>query len=205
MYRGEANQQFLRAYPRYMAIATFLALVVHAGGAVGTPPYAPSPYQLRDRQIQAVEIPDDIQIAQPPEEIQRPQLPSEVEESEEASEEETIAPTEFDPFQPPELNTGNQQAESFFAFDSPPEPVRTVQPEYPDLARQAEAEGKVWVRMTIDETGRVINAEVERSQVIPSLENAAKAAARKWLFKPAKQRDRPVKCQIIVPFTFSLR
>ncbi len=204
MYRGEANVRFTQKYGAYLTRALAAALVVHVGGALWGPPYEPTPYQLREKRTEVVDIPDDLRIAPPPKEIERPQLPQEIETSEEASEDETIAPTEFDPFQPPELPTQTQVAESFYAFDSPPEPVRQVAAEYPELARQAEAAGRVWVRVTIDETGRVINATVERSEVITSLENAAMAAARKWLFKPAKQRDVPVKCQIIIPFNFTL-
>ena len=79
-----------------------------------------------------------------------------------------------------------------------------VPAEYPELARQAEAEGVVNLLVTIDESGRVIAAKVQTSDAIESLEKAAIAAAMKWLFKPAKQRDKPVKVRIIIPFRFSL-
>jgi len=204
MFRGEANLDFSRKYGRVMMAALLGALAVHVVAGAYSPPYAPTPYRLREENTVAVDV-QDFEIAKPPEEIQRPDIPSEVEESEEASEEETIAPTDFDPFEPPEVTTDNTGPESFFAFDSPPQAVRTVSPDYPDLARQAEAEGRVWIRVTIDETGRVIKAEVENSEVIPSLEKAAIDAAKKWLFKPAKQRDVPVKSQIMIPFNFSLR
>jgi len=204
VYRGEANVRFTDKYGAYVTRALAVAVIVHVSGALWAPPYEPQPYQLREKQTEVVNIPEDIQLAPPPKEIARPQLPQEIEASEDASEDETLAPTEFDPFEPPELPGQSEVAESFYAFDSPPEPVRQVPAEYPDLARQAEADGRVWIRVTIDETGRVINAEVERSEVIQSLERAAMTAARKWLFKPAKQRDVPVKCQIIIPFNFTL-
>ena len=100
--------------------------------------------------------------------------------------------------------TGSQPGSNESTSCSDPQAVRQVAPEYPDLARQAEAEGRVWIRVTIDETGRVIKTEVENSEVIPSLEKAAMDAARKWLFKPAKQRDKPVRVRIVIPFRFSL-
>ncbi len=92
----------------------------------------------------------------------------------------------------------------FVAFDSPPEPIRTVKPSYPELARETHAEGIVYVRVTVDETGRVVEATVVQSDAIPSLEEAALAAAKAWEFRPAKQRDVPVKARIVLPFRFRL-
>lgn len=204
MFRGEANKDFSAKYGRAIGVAGAVAVIAHVAGALYAPPYAPTPYQLREKKTIAVDVPD-FEIAAPPPEIARPPIPQDIEESEDASEEETIAPTDFDPFEPPELDTGDGEAETFFAFDTPPEPIRQAAAVYPDLAREAEAEGRVWVRVTIDETGRVIATTIEKSEVIPSLEKAAMAAARKWLFKPAKQRDKPVKVQIVIPFNFSLR
>ncbi len=204
MFRGEANNLFSARYGRYMTTALVAAALVHTGGALYAPPYAPAPYQLRERKETVVDIAQEFEIPKPPDEIQRPQIPTEIEESEEASEEETIAPTEFDVEDPPDLFDDDEGYDSFFAYDTAPEVVRSVPPEYPELARRAEAEGKVWIRVTISETGRVTKATVERSEVIPSLEKAAVDAAMQWLFRPAKQRDRPVKVQIVIPFTFSL-
>ena len=195
-----------KAYNRILAVGVLLAIVVHVLMAIFSPPYTPRPYQLRERSLSAVEIPDDIVIPPPPQEISRPELPQEAEISEEASEEETLAPTSFDPFAPPaipDVGAGGE-ADIFVAYDTPPEPVHQVRADYPELARQAEAEGVVLVLVTIDESGRVIDARVQSSDAIESLQQAALAAARKWLFKPAKQRDKPVKVRIVIPFRFSL-
>jgi protein TonB len=195
-----------KAYNRIFAVGILFAIVAHVLMALFSPPYTPRPYQLKERSIRAVEIPDEIVIPPPPQEISRPELPQEAEISEEASEEETLAPTSFDPFAPPavpDVGAGGE-ADIFVAFDTPPEPVHTVAAQYPELARQAEAEGVVQVLVTIDETGRVVDAKVQSSDAIESLQQAAVAAARKWLFKPAKQRDKPVKVRIVIPFRFSL-
>ncbi len=195
-----------KAYNRFLFIGAVLAAILHAVAAIFSPPYTPHPYQLRERKLSSVELPDDIVIPPPPAEISRPELPQEAEISEEASEEETLAPTSFDPFAPPavpDVSSGGE-AEVFVAFDTPPEPVHQVAAEYPELARQAEAEGLVMVLVTIDETGRVTAAQVQSSDAIDSLQQAAVAAAKKWLFKPAKQRDKPVKVRIVIPFRFNL-
>jgi protein TonB len=204
MFRGEANLEFSRKYGLAISLSVLLAVLTHVAGAVYSPPYAPTPYRLREDSTEAVEIPDDITIAPPPKEIVRPNIPQDIEESEDASEEETIDPTDFDPFEPPDVNVDDGAEEAFFAFDSPPEIVKSVQPQYPDLARQAQAEGKVSILVTISETGRVTAAKVYQSEVIPSLERAAVDAAKKHLSKPAKQRDRAVKCQIVLNFNFRL-
>jgi protein TonB len=195
-----------KAYGRFLALGAVLAITFHLLVAVFSPPYTPHPYQLRERTIKAIDLPDEIVIPPPPQEISRPELPQEAEISEEASEEETLAPTSYDPFAPPvvpDVGAGGE-AQVFVAYDTPPEPVHMVPAAYPELARQAEAEGTVNLLVTIDETGRVVNATVQTSDAIQSLEQAAIDAAYKWLFKPAKQRDKPVKVRIIIPFKFSL-
>jgi TonB family protein len=94
--------------------------------------------------------------------------------------------------------------EAFIAFDTPPERLLEVKPEYPTLAIEAHSQGVVLVMVTIDETGRVIEAVVVSSNVIAPLEAAAVKAARATPFRPAKQRDVPVKARVVLPFRFAL-
>ncbi|MBD3336288.1 MAG: TonB family protein [Candidatus Eisenbacteria bacterium] len=199
-----AHHHLVEHSKKYLAYTVVIAIVIHALAFKFSPPYTPHPYQLREKKLAAVDMPDEIVIPPPPKEIARPQLPQEAEISEEAGEEETIAPTEFNPFAPPMVPTAPEKQVKFVAYDEPPQVVHQEVPEYPDLARQAEAEGKVFVRVTIDENGRVTNAQIENSTAIEALEQAAIAAAYRWLFRPAKQRDIPVRCQIVIPFDFSL-
>jgi len=91
----------------------------------------------------------------------------------------------------------------FFAFDTYPVPIESAKPKYPELARKAEVEGMVTVTVTIDESGRVINAWIAHSDT-PILNDSAIEAAYKFKFSPAKQRDVPVKATISIPFRFSL-
>jgi protein TonB len=199
-----AHEQLKRKYGKYMFVAALAALVLTGMGAAFAPPYVPTPYQLRERKVVSVEVPDDITIPPPPKNIATPELPTAFEASDDATAEETIAPTDFNPFQPPALPSAPSGPEDFFAFDAPPVPVQSEAAEYPELARQAEAEGTVEVLVTIDEHGRVIAVEIYSSDTIEACEKAAMAAARKWLFQPAKQRDVPVKCKVVIPFSFVL-
>jgi protein TonB len=191
-------------YVRYVTYAFLISIVGHVAYLILGPAPEAKPYKLREKKIEVIDIPDEIYIPPPPQEVERPQLPQEAEVSDDVDEEETIEETEFNPFQPPVAPARQERAEVFVAFDTPPKPIRIHKPEYPELARQAHAEGLVIVQVTIDETGRVINASVIKSDTIQSLEEAAIKAAYKCLFKPAKQRDVPVKARITLPFRFSL-
>jgi protein TonB len=201
-----AHQKLKQSYTKYMVGGALSAVILTGLGMAFSPPYVESPYQLRERKVVAIEMNTEIYIPPPPKELTAPEMPvREFEASDDADAEETIGITDFNPFEPPSIpQAGGGMPEDFVAFDSPPEIVHAEPPEYPDLARQAEAEGTVMVVVTIDENGRVVNASVHDSDTTEVLEIAALAAARKCLFKPAMQRDVPVRCQILIPFNFSL-
>jgi protein TonB len=201
---GSANFKFKSKYMRTLEITLLIAIGIHVGAIYTVPPYEIQPYRLKEQKLQAIDIPDDIVIPPPPEEIERPVLPTEMEISDDVDVDETIPETDFNPFAPPEIPDESGTAESFYAFDSPPTPIKTRAPDYPELARAAGAEGTVMVEVTIDKNGRVIEARVISSDTIKSLEEAAKKAAMDWLFNPAKQRDIPVKARIVIPFEFDL-
>ncbi len=85
-------------------------------------------------------------------------------------------------------------------FDRPPVPRRTVEP-----ARErvpAGASGMVSIGLVIDEAGRVITAEVLRSQHA-GLETEAINAVRRWIFDPAEVGNSPVTSYIVVPLRFN--
>ena len=200
----QTAESILRSrYYRYLEVSTAFAVVVHAVVFFAWPPYVPRPYQIQERKLEVLNLPEGIDIPPPPAEVERPELPQEAEISADVSEEATIAPTEFNPFAPPVIPS-RPEPEAFYAFDSPPEVLRAVEPRYPDRAMEAEAEGEVLVEVIIDENGRVVSAKVIDSDTIDVLENAALEAAYKFLFKPARQGDVPVKCRVVIPFRFTL-
>ncbi len=94
--------------------------------------------------------------------------------------------------------------EVFPPFDEPPVTIRLFPPVYPDGAKQAKIEGVVYVRMTIGESGRVIAANVHRSETIAVLEAAAVEAAKLSIFRPAMKGGAPVKARVVLPFRFKL-
>jgi protein TonB len=85
----------------------------------------------------------------------------------------------------------------------PPELVTKVQPEYPEVARRARAEGKVILEIVVNRNGEVESAKVLKSH--PLFDQAAIDAVKKWKYNPALQSGRPVKVYITVVVDFKLK
>ena len=100
--------------------------------------------------------------------------------------------------------SGGEASRFTMAQESSPQPIIMVDPEYPSMARAAEAEGTVRVRAVVDEFGFVVDVAIDSSDTIGLLENAALNAAKKWRFRPAKQGNVPVQVIVIIPFTFRM-
>ena len=65
---------------------------------------------------------------------------------------------------------------------NPPKLVKSVDPVYPEIARQAKIEGVVILQARTNAQGRVKEAMVLRS--VPLLDQAAIAAVRQWVYEP---------------------
>ena len=199
-----AEQRLKNDYPRIFRQAAITSIVVHLLLFLFIPQIRIRPYELREkREIEAIEIPDQIRIPPPPKEEAKPQVPVDIAPTDDASEDETIESTVFDVDAPPELPPAPTRSTFFTAFDEPPRVIRQVSPEYPDLARMSELEGVVMVRIGVNEFGDVIEATV--LQGVTGLNQAAINAVMKWKFTPARQRDVAVPVRIVVPIRFTLR
>jgi len=84
-----------------------------------------------------------------------------------------------------------------------PEAISKTQPEYPDIARQSSMEGTVVVQALVGKDGKVKDTKVVKS--VPVLDDAAVAAVKKWVFKPALSNNKPVAVWVAVPVKFSLQ
>jgi len=98
----------------------------------------------------------------------------------------------------------------FVPYDEPPQPVggfAAIQSRliYPEIARKAGVEGRVTVQAQIDVDGTVTRTKVVQSLGPNGCDEAAIEAIKSVKWKPAKQRDRPVKVWIAVPVDFKLR
>jgi TonB family protein len=87
-------------------------------------------------------------------------------------------------------------------YDTPPVPIQQVPAEYPEGAQRAGLRGTVQVKVSVDETGKVADARVERCEVPAVLCEAAVAAARKWTFQPAMRYGSAVPATVVIPFRF---
>ena len=84
-----------------------------------------------------------------------------------------------------------------------PEAISKAQPEYPDIARQSSMEGTVIVQALVGKDGKVKDTKVVKS--VPVLDDAAVAAVKRWVFKPALSNNKPVAVWVAVPVKFSLQ
>ncbi len=76
-------------------------------------------------------------------------------------------------------------------------------PEYPAIARQAQASGSVTVEITVDEEGNVITANAVSGH--PLLRASAVAAARQAKFSPTKLNGELVKVSGVLTYFFSMQ
>lgn len=194
--------------PRHRSPYVRIVIVVgavHLLLFVFTPPFHFKPYQLEAEEITLIENVPYVEIPKPPEEVPVPPyirdpFPDEDGDDEDIPDDDVwIYPPAPTPTPEPSPN------KEFFAFDQPPEPVKIVKPHYPELARQAGIEGSVKVKVTIDIDGRVIAAVVLWSDVTDSMDREAVKAALRCTFKPAKQRTKPVRVNVVIPFQFRLQ
>ena len=117
-------------------------------------------------------------------------------------EEEAAAP-------PPKESTEKIEEPTFFvAVEEMPQPIGGLQEiqrkiQYPEIAKRAGIEGKVFVRAFVDENGNVVSAEIVKG-IGAGCDEAAQDAIIKTKFSPGKQRGKPIKVQVIVPVLFKL-
>lgn len=97
----------------------------------------------------------------------------------------------------------------FVAVEEMPEPIGGIAAiqsliEYPEIAKRAGVEGKVYVLAFVDERGNVTSAKILKG-IGAGCDEAAIDAVRKTKFKPGKQRGTPVKVQVSIPIVFKLQ
>jgi periplasmic protein TonB len=91
----------------------------------------------------------------------------------------------------------------FVPVEKMPVPVKTVQPEYPEIARRAGVEGTVWVKVLVDKEGKAKKALIQKSDA-EIFNDAAIAAALQFVFTPAIMNSGPVAVWASIPFRFKL-
>ena len=75
---------------------------------------------------------------------------------------------------------------------------------YPEIAKKAGVEVRVFVQFIVDEQGNVVNPEVARG-IGAGCDEEALRAIRTAKFKPGKQRGQAVRVKMSLPITFKLK
>ncbi|SEP16329.1 energy transducer TonB [Nitrosovibrio sp. Nv6] len=78
-------------------------------------------------------------------------------------------------------------------------------PAYPALSRRLGEEGKLVLRVELDEKGHVSVAQVANSSGFKRLDEAAMAAVKTWRCNPPMRNGQPVRAIALQPFNFVLQ
>ena len=82
--------------------------------------------------------------------------------------------------------------------------LQSPQPEYPAIARRMREEGMVMLRVLVNENGRPERVDVQKSSGSARLDEAARLAVLRALFKPHREDGKTVAVYAIVPIRFQL-
>jgi periplasmic protein TonB len=78
-------------------------------------------------------------------------------------------------------------------------------PNYPALSRRSGEQGRVLLRVFVDELGAAKTVEISHSSGFPRLDIAAAEAVRQWRFVAAHRGDENIAAWVLVPIHFNLR
>mgnify|MGYP001545153299 CR=1 FL=1 len=205
--RNSANDQFKAQYNKYLRWSALVAIIIILIGWLVSPNYVPNPYKLRQEEFEVVDVEEQevIELPPPPKEAPPPPKVIEAAPDEEVADDVEIADTlmDLDSAITSSMPTFDLGDEGFVASSTNPKIVTWAKPEYPEMARRAQIEGTVIVKVLVGPDGNVKQAIVLQS-VNPLLNNAAIDAAYRCKFVPGKQRNIPVKAWMALPFNFRL-
>jgi TonB family protein len=93
---------------------------------------------------------------------------------------------------------------AFVPVEKEPQPVKRISPPYPETAKRAGVEGKVFIKALVDREGKVKKAVILKSDA-EIFNQAALDAVYQWVFTPAVMKNRPITVWVVVPFNFQLK
>ncbi len=110
---------------------------------------------------------------------------------------------------PPPKEDIEEEPTYFVAVEEMPSPIggiKAIQEKivYPEIAKRAGVEGKVYILAFVNEQGEVTKAQVIKG-IGAGCDEAALNAVLKTRFTPGKQRGKPVKVQVSIPIIFKLK
>jgi protein TonB len=212
-----ANDRLKRSWDSWFWGSMIAAILVHFAVFQFFPSLTAADVSYTAEELEAIELPPEIEIPPPPEQIARPATPVVAEAD--VSEDITIAPTTFEEnpvndLPPPPASSGETDLSAGPAFTpytvgpditNRADVTRALQREYPALLRDAGIGGTVNVWFYIDENGRVIDTRVQEGSGHRQLDEAALRVADVMEFSPALNRDKKVPVWVSFPITFQVR
>lgn len=199
-------------YRQYMELATILVLSFFVIGFYAMPKFQSPTLEQESyiAPIENIEIPPETEQFEKPPAPARPSIPVESE-CEEIDVDLTIEETDLANFEaidaPPPPPVSDMR---FVPYDEPPEPIggyAALQNNvvYPEIAREAEIQGRIIVKARISKDGKVLDTLILQGLPGTGLDESAVNAVKKTGWKPAYQRDKPVTVWISVPVNFRLK
>jgi len=92
----------------------------------------------------------------------------------------------------------------FVLFAKGPQLIKRVDPIYPAIAHKAGLEGTVWLKIWVDKTGKPKKVVIQKS-ASDIFDEAAIAAAKQFIFTPARKQSRPVDVWVSISFHFRIK
>lgn len=211
-----ANDRFKQSFGSWFWGSMIMATVLHFAVFAFWPQMSAEDFSFNPDELEAIDLPPEIEIPPPPEQIARPATPVMAEAD--LDEDITIAPTTFednpvDDLPPPPDEGGDDLSAgpTFTPYTVKPElknPAdvqRALEREYPPLLRDSGVGGTATVWFFIDENGRVLDTQLNQSSGHASLDEAALEVADIMEFTPALNREQRVKVWVQFPIRFQVR
>ena len=211
-----ANDLFKKSFDSWFWGSMIVATLVHVALFQFWPTLTAEDVSFSADELEAIELPPEIEIPPPPEAISRPATP--VIATATVDEDITIAPTTFEdnpvedlPPPPTETSVDIASAPTFTPMTVRPEirnrsaVIQAMERGYPPILRDAGIGGQVLVWFFINEQGRVIDNRVANSSGNAQLDEAALRVASIYEFTPALNRDQVVSVWVQIPITFQVR
>ncbi len=214
--RETANERLKRSFNSRFWGSMIAATVMHFFLFAFWPELTAEDFSFETTELEAIELPPEIEIPPPPQQISRPATP--IIATADIDEDITIAPTTFEdnpvedlPPPPEEAATDISAAPTFTPYTVAPsilnrnDVVRAMEEAYPPRLRDEGIGGTVRVYFFIDENGRVQDRQIDASSGHQALDDAAMAVSEIYRFSPALNRDEKVAVWVSFPITFQVR
>ncbi len=213
--RKKPEADLRKYYTVFLELGLLLTLIIFIiAFKVDITSLAPDEYVVDEQEVVEMEeiIPtEQIETPPPP---PRPPVPVEVPNDEIIDDVDINIDAEMDfggsmDMPPPPEEDEEEEEDFFVVVEDMPELIgglASIQNEirYPEMARRAGIEGRVYVQFIVNEQGQVEDPQVIRG-IGGGADEEALRAVKQAEFKPGMQRGRPVRVQYSLPVVFRLQ